>query len=118
MKKIFNQEKMSQFGENSKHTLRDIFTGDFWTREFITKQFKLLLLIGAMFLLYINAGYRAEKQHNKILILRQQLQDLHYEYLTLSSELSEMSRQSNVSDQLKEHNSNVKESLTPAVKIP
>lgn len=117
MKNFFTQERLQDFGEKSKRTLHDIFTGDFLTREFITKQFGLLFLIGAMFLIYINAGYRSEKQHNKIIILQNQLQDLRYEYLTLSAELVEMSRQSNVSAQLKENGSQIKESSVPAIKI-
>ncbi len=99
------------------HTLKDIFTGNIWTRQSIQKQWKLIALIVFFLIVYINSGYRCEEQRKQITVLQKQLVDLRYEYLTLSSELVDKSRQSNISDRLRESGSTIQESQTPAIRI-
>ena len=98
-------------------TLKDIFTGNIWTREVFQRQWKLLALILFFMIVYINSGYKCEQQRKEIATLQKQLVDLRYEYLTLSAELVDKSRQSNLSDRLKENGSRIAESQTPAIKI-
>lgn len=98
-------------------TLKEIFTGNIWTRESIKDQWKLIVLILIFLVVYVNSGYKCEEQLKRISQLQKELVDLRYEYLTLSSELVDKSRQSNISDRLRDSGSNVAESQTPAIKI-
>lgn len=97
--------------------MRDVLNGDIFTKGWVRQQYKLLILIFGLLILYIYQGYQSQKQQARIVELNRQIQDAHYEYLTVNAELVEMSRQSVVSKRLKEAGSNVKESTTPAVRI-
>ncbi len=103
--------------KNKKIDIRDFFNGNIFTKEFVQKQYGLILLISFLFLLYINNGYQSEKQHAHIVQLKTQLQDLRYEYLTLEAELVNLSKQSTISEQLRQSGSKVKESTQPPVEI-
>ena len=97
--------------------VKDIFTGNIWTRDAFRRQWKLIALILFFMVVYINSGYRCEQQLKDIATLQKQLVDLRYEYLTLSAELVDKSRQSNLSGRLRESGSQLTESQTPAIKI-
>jgi len=102
----------------SKHKfIQDVLNGNIFTQERMRKQYKLFALIFVLLIFYIFLGYQSQKQQARIVELNRALQDAHYEYLTVNAELMEMSRQSVVSKRLREAGSNVKESLTPAVRI-
>lgn len=96
-------------GKEKRHiSIREIFNGDIWTKEFIRQQYKLLGLICILIFISIFNGYQCEKQHIKINQLKEQLDDLQHEYITQRSNLVGMSRQSNVSKQLEEQGSRLK----------
>ena len=103
--------------ENKHNWVQDVLNGNIFTMEAARRQYKLLVLIFVLMIVYIFEGYRSQQQQARIVELNRALQDAHYEYLTVNAELTKMSRQSVVSQRLKDAGSNVKESLTPPVSI-
>lgn len=103
--------------ENKHKFIQDVLNGNIFTQGWMRKQYKLFVLIFVLLIVYIFLGYQSQKQQARIVELNRALQDAHYEYLTVNAELVEMSRQSVVSKRLREAGSNVKESITPAVRI-
>lgn len=97
--------------------LRDVLNGNIFSSEWIRKQYKLLGLILFLVMVYIYAGYRAEEQHKRLGDLQEELQDARYELLTLQSELTDMTRQSSVAEELERRGSRLKINKTPTVHI-
>lgn len=98
-------------------SLQDVLNGDVFTKDWMKRQYKLLALIVVLVIVYIFEGYRAQQQMAHLVQLTKDIKDARYEYLTVSAELSEMTRQSAISVRLQAAGSPVKESVTPAVLI-
>lgn len=103
--------------EKSRNILKTILNGSWLTRDFVYRQRILMLLIAVLVIIYIDNRYRSEKERALIVQLQKDVVEKRYEDLDVSAHLVEMSRQSHVIERLKEYNSNLKESNTPAVKI-
>ena len=103
--------------QSIKLTLHDVLSGEFWMKKDIKEQFKLAGLIVIMIFVFTGNGYLSVKQQRHIIDLQKELEDLQYEYLTLSAQLVNQSRESNVSSLLKAEGSQLKEASTPAIKI-
>ncbi len=112
--KIRNNE---DFSEIKRGSIKDILNGNFLTKDFIRRQYGLLLLLVVLAFAYIDNRFYCEKQQARIVALQKQLKETKYEALTISAELMEMSRQSNVQKLLKQHNINIEESTEPAIII-
>lgn len=97
--------------------IREIFNGDIWTKEFIRQQYPLFGLICFLIMLSIFNGYKCEQQHIRISQLQEQLDDLQHEYITQEATLVGMSRQSNVSKQLEEQGSSLKDVSVAPTKL-
>ena len=65
--------------------------------------------------LYVDNRYYCETQLSKELKLKREIQDVKYESLTISAELMEISRQSNVRKMIKERGLTLSESNTPPI---
>lgn len=68
-------------------------------------------------MIYVYSGYRAEQQHKYLGDLQDELQDAEYELLTLQSELTDMTRQSSVAEELERRGSRLQTNKVPAVRI-
>ena len=62
----------------------------------VRKQYKLIGLILVLIFVYITAGYRAMEQQHRLSDLRKEVRDKKFEYLTISSQLVNETRQSRV----------------------
>jgi len=103
------------FNDLKSSTLRDIINGNILTKNFLKKQYPLMILIAFLAFLYVDNRYYSETQLSKVLKLKREIQDIKYESLTISAELMEISRQSNVRKMIKERGLTLSESNTPPV---
>jgi len=83
----------------------------------VRKQYKLIGLILVLIFVYITAGYRAMEQQHRLSDLRKEVRDKKFEYLTISSQLVNETRQSRVAKQLEERGSRLKPNKEPAIRI-
>lgn len=97
--------------------LQKILNGDIVRNEHISRQYRLLALIGGLVFLSILMGFRSEWQYVRIGDLKKELQDARNEELTISSELVNSTRQSAVARSLKESGSQLREAETPVIVI-
>ncbi len=82
-------------------TLRKILGGDFLTARTIRNQLGLIVLIVLFTLVYVSNRYKCQKDIHQINELKEKLKDSKYKAMASSSEITELSRESNVLDMLK-----------------
>ncbi|MBR1922774.1 MAG: hypothetical protein IJ838_03360 [Paludibacteraceae bacterium] len=100
-----------------KVTLQEVLNGSIFTRAWFRRQYKLLGLIVLLLFLYVYAGYQAEKQHKQLGDLQGKLKKSRYELLTLQADLTDMTRQSSIAEELKKRNSPLRENKKPAIQL-
>lgn len=103
--------------EEKKIRPQEILSGEFLIRDWFKKQYKLLLLISGLVFLYIFLGFQAQRQHHRLTELRHELQDKRFEQLSAESELTEYTRQSAVTRELKARGSQLKENQKPVIRF-
>lgn len=86
---------------SSNFTLRKILGGDFLTADMMKKQIWVIVIIAAFTLVYVSNRYSCQKDMLEINELNEKLKDAKYRALASSSELTELSRESNVLEMLK-----------------
>lgn len=92
-----------------------VLTGAFLSKERALKAVPFIFFVTFMMLLYIANGYYAEGQIRKLNKLTNELKELRSEYIISKSELSDLSKQSEVAKRLEPLG--VKESVEPPRKI-
>lgn len=97
IRKFTSEDDDDEFGEIS---VKSILGGDFLMSPFIIRQIVFVMFCVVLMILY--TGNRYDSQQDAILIdsLRGRLQEVKYNVLTQSSELMNLSRQSNVEKML------------------
>lgn len=93
--------------QSSNFTLRKILGGDFLSADILKRQVWLIVLVAAFILVYVSNRYSCQKDMLEINELKEQLKDAKYKSLASSSELTEMSRESNVLEMLKNNKDSV-----------
>ena len=74
-------------------------------------------LIVALLFLYILTGYQSGKQQHRLTDTKKEMLDAKFRYMTISAQLTNATRQSQVLEALRENGSNLKENTVPPVKI-
>jgi hypothetical protein len=105
------------FSDIKSSTVRDILNGNILTKKFFQKQYILLIMIAVLTFLYVDNRYYCETQLKKEISLKRQIQDAKYESLTISAELMDISRQSNVLKMVKASGVNLIETVLPPIVI-
>lgn len=105
------------FNDLKSSTIKDIINGNILTKNFLKKQYPLMIMIAFLAFLYIDNRYYCETQLSKVLKLKREIQDVKYESLTISAELMEISRQSNIRKMVRERGLMLRETNTPPVVI-
>lgn len=105
------------FSDIKSSSLRDILNGNILTKNFFRKQYGLIIMIAVLAFLYVDNRFYCETSLAKEIELKKQILDLKYESLTISAELVQISRESNVEQMLNAKGSLLKPSLTPPVII-
>ena len=117
-KKIADAIKGSEdFSDLKSSTFRDVLNGNFLTTNFLRKQYGLLIMIAVLLFFYVDNRYYCETQLAKEIEVKKKIQDVKYEYLTISAELMQISRESNVLRMVQEKGLNLKETATPPIVI-
>lgn len=92
------QNTTSQQESDSHITLKSILGGDILVHSFLKRQANLLILIVLLTILYIDNRYSSQQELIEIDRLKKELTDIKYDALTISSELTERSRQSRIEE--------------------
>lgn len=104
---IMEQAIEGEIPQSSSFTLRRILGGDFLTAEMLRKQIWVIVLIAAFTLVYVSNRYSCQKDLLEINELNDKLKDAKYKALASSSELTEICRESNVLEMLKNNKDSV-----------
>jgi len=112
---IENIKGSEDFSELKSSSFRDILNGNIFTKRFFIKQIGLLIMIVVLFIFYIGNRYEYESELTYQNKLEKEVQDKKYESLSISAELMQVSRQSNVEKMLKERGIKLHEPLSPLV---
>lgn len=100
----------------ARHIQR-LLSGDILLSEWLRQQYKLLGLIAVLTFIYILAGYQSMQQQHRLTDLKNEVKDAKFEYLTISAERAEATRQSTIAGMLKDKGSTLKESKRPAIRL-
>lgn len=115
-KGIINKIKENpDFQELRRSSVKDFVDGSIFTKQFIRRQYKLLLLLVVFSVFYIDNRYASERQQLYGLDLEKKIQDAKYLSLTISAELMEITRQSNVLKMVEEAGLGLKQPLDPPI---
>lgn len=99
--------------ETSHITLRSILGGDILAHDWLKRQAKLLVLIVILTFLYIDNRYACQQKLIEIDKLKKELTDIKYDALTISSELTEKSRQSRIEEFISKEGTPLETAATP-----
>ncbi len=114
-KPITETKRKSSGGNIVTRNVGSVLTGAFLSKERAVRSLPFIFFITFITLLYIANGYYAEGQIRKQNSLTNQLKELRSEFIISKSELSDLSKQSEVAKRLE--NTGVKESVEPPRKI-
>ncbi len=98
------------FSELKSSKFRDFLNGSILSKNFIKKQYGLMFMIAILAFIYIDNRYYCEKQISKEVKLKKELQDVKFESLTISAELTKLSRRTYVLDFINSKGLDLKES--------
>jgi hypothetical protein len=112
---IENIKGSEDFSELKSSSFRDVLNGNIFTKRFFIKQIGLLIMIVVLFIFYIGNRYEYESELTYQNKLKKEVQDKKYESLSISAELMQVSRQSNVEKMLKERGIELHEPVSPLV---
>lgn len=99
------------------HVIQSWLNGDKLRSRQIREQYPLIGLIVVLVFIYILAGYQAAKQQHRLTDTKKEMLDAKFRYMTISAELTNLTRQSRVIEALRENGSALQENNVPPVKI-
>ena len=94
-------------------TFKSIMGGDILAHNFLRRQANLQILIVILTILYIDNRYSSQQELIEIDQLKKELTDIKYDALTISSELTEKSRQSRIEEYLATENTGLETATIP-----
>lgn len=103
--------------KKTKFSLSHILGGGILTEDFIVKQSKLMIMIACLFILFIANRYDCLKKISEIEKLSQELKNVKYENLVISTELTTNSRQSQIESLVVNRGLGLTGSKTPAYEL-
>ncbi|MBR5687072.1 MAG: hypothetical protein IKX36_03845 [Prevotella sp.] len=89
---------------SSSFSLREILGGDILSTQFLRQQIWLILLIALFSIIYVGNRYSCQKKMLTINHLNKQVVEQRYKMLSVSSELTERCRETQVLQLLRENN--------------
>jgi hypothetical protein len=106
------ERKDQKFG-----SIKDLLDGSLIANDFIVKQLPYIVFMVILAFVYIANRYHAEKVVRANIELTQIISDLRAEAITTSSELMQISKQSEVARLVEKRGLGLKESVVPPKKI-
>lgn len=110
-------KESEDFSDIKSSSFRDILNGNILTKKFIQKQYLLIIMIVVLCFMYIDNRYYCETQMNKVNQLQKELEELKDKSLTISAELMEISRRSNVLKMINDKGLNLVEATEPPINV-
>jgi len=114
LKNIIGEDNFNAFNSLS---FKKILGGSIFTTDFFRKQIYVIILICILSFIYVDNRFYCETQMSKVIELKKKIVDLKYESLTISAQLMNISRRSNVIKLMHEKNLNLVSTETPPVVI-
>ncbi len=99
------------------HDIQSWLNGDKLRSQKIREQYPLIGLIVGLVFLYILTGYQSAKQQHRLTDTKKEMLDAKFRYMTISAQLTNSTRQSQIIEALREHGSTLQENTKPPVKI-
>lgn len=99
------------------HDIQAWLNGDRLRSKQLRKQYPLFGLIVVLVFLYILTGYQSIKQQHRLTDAKKELMDAKFRYMTIHADLSNSTRPSQISQQLKDQGSTLRENTEPTIKI-
>jgi cell division protein FtsL len=103
--------------ESSKFSLKELLGGNVLSREVVTRQIPFLLFVTTAILLYIFNQYRGENVMRQIMSLEKRVREMRAESVSTAFDLLELSKQSEVTQMVKDQGLPLQEAKTPPYKI-
>ncbi len=110
-KKIKNNDELAGL------TFKDFLNGNVLSNSFVKKQYPLLLLIAFLTFFYVGNRITCERQMSKIEKLKKKHQEVKYEALGVSAELTELTRRTSILNSINSKGLDLKESSKTPIKI-
>ncbi|WP_235899244.1 FtsL-like putative cell division protein [Hallella mizrahii] len=108
LKEVIEEQATEDEAPQSRlFSLKKILGGDILYTSFVRKQIWLFMLIGAFLIVYIGSRYSCQQDLIQIDKLQVKLKDAKYKALSSTSQLTEISRESNVIELLKNNKDSV-----------
>lgn len=99
------------------HDIQSWLNGDKLRSRKIREQYPLIGLIVGLIFLYILTGYQAAKQQHRLTDTKKEMLDAKFRYMTISAQLTNTTRQSQVLEALRANGSKVQENNVAPTKI-
>ena len=99
------------------HTIQSWLNGEVLRSKTIREQYPLIGLIIGLLFLYILTGYQAVKQQHRLTDTKKEMLDAKFRYMTISAQLTNATRQSQIIEVLQQNGSELKENTVPPTKI-
>ena len=99
------------------HDIQSWLNGDRLRSQKIKEQYPLIGLIVGLIFLYILTGYQSIKQQHRLTDTKKEMLDAKFRYMTVSAQLTNATRQSQVLEALRQKGSSLQENSVPPVKI-
>ena len=109
------EEKPKKKSSKVNKLIADIMGGDIFSKDGFVGLFPFFVYIVFLSMLYITNVYIAEDVSRDIAKSNRRIEDLHVEYVYLKSEITKITKQSNMVNMLKDKG--IKESVEPLKKI-
>lgn len=99
------------------HNIQSWLNGEVLRSKSIRKQYPLIGLIVGLVFLYILTGYQSVKQQHRLTDTKKEMLDAKFRYMTISAQLTNATRQSQIIEVLQANGSELQENRVPPVKI-
>lgn len=99
------------------HDIQSWLNGDKLRSKRAREYYPLIGLIVGLIFLYILFGYQAAKQQHRLTDTKKEMLDAKFRYMTISAQLTNTTRQSHISQALRECGSTLQENTKPPTKI-
>jgi hypothetical protein len=103
--------------DTPKFRIRELLDGTILVRENVLKQLPFVLFLTLLGIIYIGNRFHAERMVRKISEIKTEVGNLRSEEITITSELMNISRPSEVAALVASKNMGLKESMVPPKKI-
>ena len=99
------------------NNIQSWLNGDQLRNSKIREQYPLIIMIVCLVFIYILTGYQSIKQQHRLTDTKKEMLDAKFRYMTISAELTDATRQSQIADALRANGSELRENTVPPVKI-